>query len=53
MDKKRWADPGDLKRCFLRSRRRVGSHLGLGRAVRTKLVGHQLIRGETMLLELY
>ena len=24
MDKKRWADPGDLKRCILRSRRRVG-----------------------------
>ncbi len=23
-DKKRWADPGDLKRCILRSRRRVG-----------------------------
>ena len=22
--KKRWADPGDLKRCILRSRRRVG-----------------------------
>ena len=22
--KKRWADPGDLKRCTLRSRRRVG-----------------------------
>jgi hypothetical protein len=24
MDSKRWADPGDLKRCILRSRRRVG-----------------------------
>ena len=25
MDRKRWADPGDLKRCILRSRRPAGA----------------------------